>query len=135
MLEFPTTSPASAARTDPDTAPGEDGADDGAQGVASPGDSSLDVSLRMLTVLVLFALAGSVSLLAYRWIAPGFSLTDSTRVTTQRIAPPPAPAEVAADPAKGDEVLMAPGHVFRCTEQGRVTFSDRACPGTTTGTR
>ncbi len=135
MLEFPTTSPASASRADPEGTAGEDSADEDAQGVASAGDSSLDVSLRMLTVLVLFALAGSVSLLAYRWFAPGFSLTDSTRITTQRIAPPPAPAEIAPDPTKGDEVLMAPGHVFRCTEQGRVTFSDRACPNATSGSR
>jgi hypothetical protein len=106
---------------DPDAEPGI-GAD------ATTGDRSFDFSLRMLTVLVLVALAGSVGLLAYRWVAPQFAQFDSGPPTVTTARPKLAPAKSTAGPAHGDEVLMDPGHVFRCEEQGRVTFSDRACP-------
>jgi len=96
---------------------------------AQPGDSSFDTSLRLLTALVLIGLVGSICLLAYRSLAPGFSLSDATRTPMQKSLPPPAPASIETAPTKGDEVLMAPGRVFRCEEQGRVSFSDQACPG------
>ncbi|SPE20042.1 hypothetical protein SBBP1_110084 [Burkholderiales bacterium] len=101
--------------------------------VATPnaGDRSFDLSLRLLTVLVLIALAGSVSFLAYRLLAPRFSQNDNERVTTTTSRPPVAPATTVAGPAHGDEVLMDPGRVFRCEEQGRVSFSDQACPNST----
>jgi predicted lipid-binding transport protein (Tim44 family) len=90
-----------------------------------------DLAIRLLTALVLLALTGSMGLLIYRAVAP-------------RLAPAPAPAAASAGGpaqntapapanagARGDEVMMAPGRVFRCTEQGRPTFSDRACGGRT----
>jgi hypothetical protein len=97
-------------------------------GGASDGERSYDLSLRLLTWLVLIALAGSVTLLIYRWLEP-LSHDSGNRVTLSPPAPRPAPEPAASGPAKTDEVLMDPGHVFRCEEQGRVTFSDRACPG------
>jgi len=98
--------------------------------IATPnaGDRSFDLSLRLLTVLVLIALAGSVSFLAYRWLAPRFSQNDNGRVSTTASHPPDTPATTVDGPAKGDQVLMDPGRVFRCEEQGRVSFSDQACP-------
>ncbi len=99
-----------------------------AEGVeATAGDRSFDLSLRLLTVLVLVALIGSVGLLAYRLISPHFYEPDAGSVTITTNRPKPAPAKDSAGPDKGDEVLMDPGHVFRCEEQGRVSFSDRAC--------
>jgi hypothetical protein len=125
----PATNPATAeapAKVDSGTGPEADawaGADAGA--VAS--DRSFEFSLRLLTVVVLVALVGSTGLLAYRVIAPRFSEPGSGPVKFTSARPKPAPSADNAGPAKGDEVLMDPGHVFRCEEQGRVTFSDRAC--------
>jgi hypothetical protein len=101
----------------------------GVDASAVMGDRSFDFSLRMLTVLVLVALAGSIGLLAYRWLAPQLAQFQRGPVPITTALPKPPPAKTGAGPAKGDEVLMDPRHVFRCEEQGRVTFSDRACPG------
>jgi len=95
------------------------------------GDRSFDLSLRLLTVLVLIALAGSVSFLAYRWFAPRFLHGDNERVTATTSRPPEAPPAAVAGPAKGDEILMDPRRYFRCEEQGRVSYSDQACPNGT----
>jgi len=98
-------------------------------GGSNPADDSLDLSLRLLTALVIIALMGSVSLLAYRWIAPRLARDDNGPVVRSP-SPQAAPAvNPAQGPVKGDEVLMDPGHVFRCEVQGRVTFSDQTCPG------
>lgn len=92
-------------------------------------DSSFDLSLRLLTALVMFALAGSVSLLAYRWIEQ--NRRSSEAVPAPASTTPPAPVAHAPEvgPTHRDEVLMDPGRVFKCEEQGRVTFSDQACTG------
>jgi hypothetical protein len=92
-------------------------------------DSGFDLSLRLLTYLVTVALAGSVGLLIYRWIAP--HLDEGNAGPTPASASRPAPAATAPDqaPQHRDEVLMDPGRVFKCEEQGRVTFSDQACVG------
>ncbi|HYA66375.1 MAG TPA: hypothetical protein VEE84_06785 [Burkholderiaceae bacterium] len=92
------------------------------------GDRSFDLSLRLLTALVLVTLAGSVSFLAYRFLAPRFSQIGSTSVTNKISQPPSAPAASVDTSSRGDQVLMDPGRVFRCEEQGRVSFSDQACP-------
>ncbi len=108
---------------------GENLAKNPAQGVAaSTGDRSFDLSLRLLTILVLIALTASVSLLGYRWLAPRFSHDDGGPLNARSSRPPPAPAGDDRGPSAGDQVLMAPGRVFRCEEQGRVSFSDQACP-------
>jgi len=94
----------------------------------STDDRSFDLSLRLLTVLILVTLAGSVSFLAYRWLAPRFAQTDSEPIQTKVAPPPDAPAPTAAGSTHRDQVLMDPGRVFRCVEQGQVSFSDQACP-------
>jgi hypothetical protein len=93
------------------------------------GDRSFDLSLRLLTALVIVALVGSVGLLAYRWIAPSLSQGGTGPISTNTRHPPAAPTTAVAGPSQGDQVLMDPGRVFRCEDQGRVSFSDRACPG------
>jgi hypothetical protein len=92
-------------------------------------DNSFDLSLRLLTWLVMVALAGSVSLLVYRWIAPRLEEGNAGPVHAKVSQPAPAPAAPDQGPLHRDEVLMDPGRVFRCEEQGRVTFSDQACSG------
>ena len=90
-------------------------------------DRSFDFSLRLLTALVVIALAGSVSLLFYRWLAPSFSPSGAGTVARSTARPQSAPAATVVGPTRGAEVLMDPGRVFRCEEQGRVSFSDQAC--------
>ncbi len=101
----------------------------GAGAATAADDSSFDLSLRLLTALVIVALAGSIGLLGYRWLAPRLTQHDAGPVAAQTRRAAPAAVDSDADPTHPDEVLMAPGHVFRCVEQGRVTFSDQACPG------
>ena len=92
-------------------------------------DSSFDLSLRLLTALVMFALVGSVSLLAYRWIEQNRRNSDAVPPPASATAPAPVAHAPDQGPTHRDEVLMDPGRVFKCEEQGRVTFSDQACTG------
>lgn len=123
------------------TATGDSDGDGFAAGTAplavagSAQDNSFDLSLRLLTALVVVALIGSVGLLTYRWIAPRLDRGDTGPVTTRLSRPPPPTVNADQGPVHGDQVLMDPGRVFRCEDQGRVSFSDQACPGASgTGT-
>ncbi len=100
----------------------------------SASDRSFDLSLRLLTALVTVALAASVSLLLYRWLAPRLAHYDTEPVATRasHAAPPPKTTDV--NPTHVDEVLMDPGRVFKCEDQGRVSFSDQACGSASPGT-
>ncbi len=90
-------------------------------------DRYFDLSLRLLTIFVLVSLVCCVALLSYRWLSPYFGKTkDAPPEAHGPIVPPPQPAAAATPPA-ADEVLMDPRKTFRCVEQGKVTFSDRAC--------
>ena len=90
-------------------------------------DQNFALSLRLLTVLVLAALGGSIAFLAYRSLTPA-SLGTGPGVVRDMKPPMPVPDARSAGNAKpADEVLMAPNRVFRCEERGRVTFSDEAC--------
>jgi hypothetical protein len=102
---------------------------DGAAAASAASDRSFELSLRLLTVVVLVALLGSTMLLAYRLIAPRLSATAGDPIHVIASRPKPAPSASSTSPATGDQVLMDPGHVFRCEEQGRVSFSDQACTG------
>jgi len=117
--------------------------DAGPAGAPAPGlapgmnaaDSSFDLSLRLLTALVMFALVGSVSLLVYRWIEQNRHGSDAVPVPASSSVPAPVAKSPDHGPLHRDEVLMDPGRVFKCEEQGRVTFSDQACPGTAPAVR
>jgi hypothetical protein len=90
-------------------------------------DRYFDLSLRLLTIFVLVSLACCVAFLSYRWLYPHFHKAPAAPIEPRgSIIVSPAPAS-AAKPAPADEVLMDPHKAFRCIEQGRVTFSDRAC--------
>jgi len=119
-----TEDPVSASTPKPAPAPGMNAA-----------DSSFDLSLRLLTALVMFALVGSVSLLAYRWIEQNRHDSEAVRVPASSSAPAPVARSPDQGPLHRDEVLMDPGRVFKCEEQGRVTFSDQACTGTAPAVR
>jgi hypothetical protein len=90
-------------------------------------DRYFDLSLRLLTIFVLVSLACCVAFLSYRWIGPHLRRTPEAPVARRSsVVVSPAPASDAA-PAPVDQVLMDPHKAFRCVEQGKVTFSDRAC--------
>jgi hypothetical protein len=92
------------------------------------GDREFEFSLRLLTGVVIAALVASVSLLTYQWVMPRLASGAAVPVanTARRAVTPTQPADTA--PARGDEVLMAPGKVFRCEEKGGgVSFSDQSC--------
>lgn len=120
------TAPRDTEGTAPMTFPGTGGAPAVAAGVLA-GDRSLDQSLRLLTALVTVALVASVSLLLYRWIAPQLDQGDSGPVAVRTAPPQPAPKAARDEAPRGDQVLMDPRHVFRCDDQGQVSFSDQAC--------
>ncbi len=98
-----------------------------AEAAPPAGDRSFEFSLRLLTVVVLLALVGSVSLLAYRIVSPRFADAGAGAVAVTASRPKPAPSAQSTGPSKNEEVLMDPRQVFRCEEQGRVSFSDHAC--------
>src|SRR6266853_5662362 len=90
-------------------------------------DRYFDLSLRLLTIFVLVSLVCCVGFLSYRWLAPRWLSEPATPVESRgSIVVAPAPASKAA-PAPPGEILMDPHKTFRCVEQGRVSFSDRAC--------
>jgi hypothetical protein len=89
-------------------------------------DRYFDLTLRILTLGVLAALLGCVAFLMHRWSQPGApesSLVQVVQAPTPAVAVPlPAPSEAAV------RVLHAPpGRIFRCDNQGQVTFSDQPC--------
>ncbi|HUD25521.1 MAG TPA: hypothetical protein VMQ45_07540 [Burkholderiaceae bacterium] len=90
-------------------------------------DRYFDLSLRLLTIFVLVSLVCCVAFLTYRWVAPHLLKRPAAPVEARGpVLMSPAPAAQTA-PAPADEVLMDPRKTFRCVEQGKVTFSDRAC--------
>jgi hypothetical protein len=94
---------------------------------ANASDRYFDLSLRLLTIFVLVSLVCCVAFLSYRWLAPHLLRTPAAPVEARGavvVSPAPAAQKV---PAPADEVLMDPRKTFRCVEEGKVTFSDRAC--------
>ena len=88
-----------------------------------------DVALRVLTVLVVVTLVACVGFLTWRWLNPPTAPSESVALQPveprpQPVAPPAAPVAAAAP-----QVLLAPGHMYRCERNGRVTFSDQPCDG------
>lgn len=90
-------------------------------------DRYFDLSLRLLTIFVLVSLVGCVAFLSYRWLNPLLNGPPAKPVELRGpVVTSPTPAAEAA-PAPADQILMDPHKAFRCVEQGKVTFSDRAC--------
>ncbi len=91
------------------------------------GDRFVDLSLRILTLVVGAVLVACLVLLFYRWSAPSAAkpAMNLVPVTPKVIAPLPV-ASQQTEPAP--EVLMAPGKMFECVVHGRKLFSDRPCP-------
>jgi len=96
----------------------------------TPADRSFDLSLRVLTILVMVGLAGSIGVLAYGYLEPVLHPRAPVAPPQVTVAAP-APAPDPAPAARPDEVLMNPGHVIKCEEHGRASYSDKACAGGT----
>lgn len=86
-----------------------------------------DFTLRTLSIVVVTTLVLCVLFLAYRWWRPSEA---STLVVPTVPKAAPREATPAAAPAAGRaaEVLKNPGHVYRCEDAGKVTYSDSPCP-------
>jgi hypothetical protein len=98
-----------------------------AEEIRTPADRSFDLSLRVLTIVVMVGLAACIGFLAYLRIER-FLHRSGEVVAAPVAAPAPAPPPAPVVAAKPDEVLMAPNRVFRCLDHGKMTFSDKACP-------
>lgn len=95
----------------------------------SGNDRFVDLSLRILTGVIVTAMATAVILLA----------SSSLRSAAQESAPiplvvlepkPVGDAErTTPAPRAQAEVLFNPGRIYRCVIKGRTTFSERPCPG------
>jgi len=92
----------------------------------SSADRFYDLSLRILMVVVSVGLVGSVAFLTYRWLAPPRPVQTVVPVMEVGVRPLPA-ATPSASPAPKGEVLMAPGQIFKCEVNGRITFSEQPC--------
>lgn len=102
--------------------------------MTSTSDRFVDLSLRILTLVVGAVLLACLALLIYRWSVPPAA---APTVTLVPVTPKPNVAAKAAvaEPARAPEVLMAPGKMFQCVVNGRKSFSDRPCPDGATVTK
>ena|SRR5882672_828374 len=92
----------------------------------SSADRLYDLSLRILMVVVSVGLVGSVAFLTYRWLAPPRAVQTEVPVVEIGVRPTQLIVPTAAPAPKG-EVLMAPGQIFKCDVNGRITFSEQPC--------
>lgn len=92
------------------------------------GDRFVDLSLRILTLVVGAVLLACLGLLMYRWSAPAVTapLVTIVPVTPKTNLPTTAAAPVV-EAERAPEVMMAPGKMFHCVVNGRKLFSDRPC--------
>lgn len=89
-------------------------------------DRGFDLTLRILMLALTAILIGCIGLLAWRWSHPPVASGPVVPVT--QVAPKAAPARASATVIEANQVLLAPGSVFRCDSGGTVTFSDSPCP-------
>lgn len=93
-----------------------------------PADRFYDFSLRLLMLAVGAALIGCVIWLAWRWSLPPAGDTTIVPVTQASPKAEPVPLRDSAGSDAPQQVLLAPGQVFKCESGGKVTFTDRPCP-------
>lgn len=92
------------------------------------GDGFVDLSLRILTIVIVAVLLFSLGLLLWRVLSPpqpgvaNVPVIDVAPKATSASEPVTAPTPPKA------EVLLDPGKVYRCVVNGRTTFSERPCP-------
>jgi len=95
----------------------------------STGDRFVDLSLRILTLVVGGALLACLGLLIYRWSAPTLASPSITIVPVTPVSATATDVQARAnESANAPEVMMAPGKMFQCVVNGRKLFSDRPCP-------
>lgn len=92
----------------------------------SRSDRYFDLTLRILMLAVAVALLGCVAFLLQRWSRPAAADTSLVQLVQA-----PSPAVAVPLPARPEatqaQVLHVPGRIFRCENNGRVTFSDQPC--------
>jgi hypothetical protein len=88
-----------------------------------------DLSLRILTAIVFVTILGCAAFLAWRsWRGPPPVLADPVPVSLAESLPVRGPEPALTRTLPALEILMSPDTVFRCQQQGRVVYSDQACP-------
>jgi hypothetical protein len=94
-------------------------------------DSFVDLSLRILTGVILVVLLVALALLIWHVARP--RAPAQAPIPLVDVAPKPAPAAAPAVPEAPPkpQVLHDPGKVYRCVVAGRTTFSERPCPQAT----
>ena len=94
------------------------------------GDRVYDFSLRILMLAISAALIGCVVWMAWRWGQPQASPAAAVPVTQVAPKSEPVPVRESTNPSSGQQVLLAPGQVFKCESGGKITFTDRPCAAT-----
>jgi hypothetical protein len=90
-------------------------------------DRGFDLTLRILMLALTAILIGCIGLLAWRWSHPPVA-HPARSCPSPRSRPRPPPSALTATVIEANQVLLAPGSVFRCDNGGTVTFSDSPCP-------
>ncbi len=85
-----------------------------------------DLLIRLLMVATGAVLIVCIAFLIYRWVNPQAAPSHDIQLTEVPVKP--NDAQRAESPISDTaQVLLAPGRIFKCVVNGRVTFSDRAC--------
>lgn len=98
----------------------------------SRSDRYFDLTLRILMLAVFVTLLGCVTWLMHRWSAPApdegalVSVVEAPEPIVPRTMPQRSPIEPVA------QLLHAPGHIFKCERNGRISYSDQPCRATET---
>lgn len=93
----------------------------------SRGDRYFNLTLRILTLAVMATLMGCVVWLMHRWIQPAQADTSYIEAVQAPQPPVAAPLPVQAPPVAIAQVLQAPGLIFKCERNGRISYSDQPC--------
>jgi hypothetical protein len=87
-----------------------------------------DLVLRVLTGAVVLALLGCLIFLLQKLTLTATDPVVEVPVVEVDVRPPTIAVHREPETTRAAQVLLAPGHIFRCDSDGRVTFTDRACP-------
>lgn len=86
-----------------------------------------DLTLRLLTLLVLVVLGTCVGMLTWRWMQPAPADVALVKLTPLPPAPASAPARLPSSANEPVQVLLVPGKINRCLVDGQWTFTDQPC--------
>jgi|SRR5882672_256076 len=86
-----------------------------------------DLLIRLLMAATGAVLVVCVAFLIYRWVNPQTTPSHDIQLTEVPVKSDDTLQRAESPISAAAQVLLAPGQVFKCVTNGRVTFSDRAC--------